>query len=164
MAYKIVSHVIGSQDLALTDTTQRHPLGTILKGLDPVYGEGEFIYLKGVASTVAGTLVDYDNNAGTTTITPATAGTGPVAIAMSANVAGQYGWYQIGGVAAIAAPNAVVVGADVYMLAATPGSVDDAVVANEAILGAKFVSLTGVPSAGLALVQISRPHHGATTP
>jgi hypothetical protein len=135
-----------------------------VSGYSPLYGGAEFIYLKGVASTVVGSLVDYDNSAGTTTLTPATGGSGPVAIAMSANVLNQFGWYQIAGVAAIKSPNATVVGADVYMLAATPGSVDDAVVANEAILGMKFLSTTGSPSAGLALVQANRPTHGATTP
>jgi hypothetical protein len=45
---------------------------------------------------------------------------------MSINVASQYGWYQIAGIAAVKAPNAMTVGADVFALAATPGSVDDA--------------------------------------
>lgn len=164
MAFRIIDSLVGTQPIAATDTVQNHPLGLIVGAVDPVYGAGEFIYLKGVASTVVGSLVDYDNSAGTTTLSPATAGTGPVAISMSANVANQYGWYQIAGVAAIKSPNATVVGADVYMLAATPGSVDDAVVANEGILGAKFLSTTGTPAAGLALVQINRPTHGVTTP
>lgn len=163
MTYRHTSGFIGAQPIAETSTTQKHNVGLICKANDPTYGEGEFIYLKGVASTVVGSLVDYDNNALTTTLSPATGGTGPVAVAMSVNVLNQFGWYQIEGVAAVKAPSVAAVG-DVYMLAATPGSVDEAVVANEAILGAKFVTITGTPSAGLALVQINRPHHGATTP
>lgn len=164
MAFHAIENRIVPQAIADTSTTQQHPLGTIVRGRDETYGEGEFIYLKGVASTAIGSLVDYDNNALTTTLSPATGGTGPVAVSMSANVASQFGWYQIGGVAAVKAPNTVVVGADAYMLAATPGSVDDAVVANEGILGMKFLTTTGTPSSGLALVQLNRPMHGITTP
>ncbi len=164
MAFRVSDVLIGSQPIADTSDTQKHPLGTIVRGIDPVYGVGEFIYLKGVASTQVGDLVDYDNNAGTTTRTPATAGTGPVGVAMSANLLNFFGWYQISGLAVVRCPNAVVVGADAYMLAATPGSVDDAVVANEGILGMKFASLTGVPAAGFALAQCGRLMHGITTP
>lgn len=159
MPYTISNQRIGLQALVNTDTVQNHTLGTIVNATDPVYGSGEFIYLKGIASTVVGSLVDYDQYLGTTALAPATLGTGPVAVAMSANVALQYGWYQISGAAAVRAPNAAVVGAEVWMLAATPGSVDDAVVAGEQVLGAKFSTTTGTPSAGLAIVQISRPFH-----
>lgn len=132
--------------------------GDIVRATDPTYGSGEFIYLAGVASTVVGSLVTYDAYLGTTTLAPATGGSGPVAVAMSANVLGQFGWYQIQGTAAVKAPNAMVVGADVFMLAATPGSVDDAAVAGEQVLGAKVTSTTGTPSTGLALITINRPH------
>jgi hypothetical protein len=110
-----------------------------------------------VAATTVGTVVLYDQNLKTTTICPATGGTGPVAIAMSANVANQFGWYQISGAAVVLAPNAMVPGAGVYMLAATPGSVDDAVVAGEQIQGAVVSTTTGTPSAGFAVIQIDRP-------
>lgn len=159
MAYTIQDQMIGHQPIATTDTVQNHPLGTIVAATDPVYGAGEFIYLKGVASTVVGSMVDYDPYLATTTLSPATGGVGPVAIAMSANVASQYGWYQIAGVAAVKAPNAMTVGADVHSLAATPGSVDDAAVAGEQILNAKVTTTTGTPSSGLALITINRPFH-----
>lgn len=133
--------------------------GDIIRATDPVYGSGEFIYLAGVASTVVGSLVTYDAYLGTTTLAPATGGSGPVAVAMSANnLTTTFGWYQIQGTAVVKAPNAMVVGADVFMLAATPGSVDDAAVAGEQVLGAKVTTTTGTPSAGLALIQINRPH------
>ena len=129
------------------------------RAVDPTYGAGEFIYLKGIASTVVGSMVDYDSYLGTTALSPATGGTGPVAVAMSANVASQYGWYQIAGVAAVKAPNAMTVGADVFSLAATAGSVDDAAVNGEQILNAKVTTTTGTPSTGLALIEINRPFH-----
>jgi hypothetical protein len=132
--------------------------GDIVQAVDPVYGSGEFIYLRGVASTVVGSLVMYDAYLGTTTLAPATGGNGPVAVAMSAcNLNSLYGWYQIQGTAAVKAPNAMVAGADVFMLAATPGSVDDAVVAGEQVLNAKVTTTTGTPSAGLGLITINRP-------
>lgn len=159
MAFFPTDPLAGTQPIANTETTQKHPLGLIVSAVDPIYGGGEFIYLKGVASTVVGSMVDYDLNAATTTLSPATAGTGSVAVAMSANVANQYGWYQIAGIAAVKAPNAMVVGADVFSLAATPGSVDDAAVAGEQILNAKVLTTTGTPSTGLALIHINRPFH-----
>ncbi len=163
MVYQVADPV-GCQAIAETSTVKKHPLGRIVIGIDDGavvagLGAGEFIYLKGIGSTVVGSLVDYDQFLGTTALAPATGGIGPVAVAMSANVANQYGWYQIGGTAAVKAPNAAVVGAEVYMLAATPGSVDDADVANEQIVGAKFSTTTGTPGSGLALIQIQRPFH-----
>jgi len=159
MAYTIQNPLAGFQPIAVTDTTQNHALGTIVTATDPTYGTGEFIYLKGIASTAIGTMVDYDQYLGTTALSPATAGTGPVAVAMSANVALQYGWYQIDGAAVVKAPNAMVVGADVFSLAATPGSVDDAAVAGEQILNAKVSTTTGTPSTGFGVIQINRPFH-----
>ena len=159
MAYKITDPLIGPQPIAVTDTTQNHLLGTIVRAEDVSYGAGEFIYLLGVASTVVGSLVDYDSYLGTTALAPATSGVGSVAVAMSINVASQYGWYQIAGIAAVKAPNAMTVGADVFALAATPGSVDDAQVDGEQILNAKVSTTTGTPSSGLALIQINRPFH-----
>lgn len=159
MAYVIQNPMLGVQPIAVTDTVQRHAIGTRLRAVDPTYGEGEFIYLKGVASTAIGTMVDYDTYLNTTTISPATAGTGSVAIAMSANVALQYGWYQIEGAAVVKAPNTMVVGADVFSLAATPGSVDDAAVAGEQILNAKVSTTTGTPGTGFGVIQINRPFH-----
>lgn len=159
MAYTPTENTLGIQPIALTSTTQNHPLGTIVRAYDPIFGGGEFVYLKGIASTVVGSMVDFDQNLGTTALSPATGGTGPVAVAMSANVSNQFGWYQIEGAAAVKAPNAMVPGAEVWSLAATPGSVDDAAVAGEQILNAKVSTTTGTPSAGLGVIQINRPFH-----
>lgn len=155
---------IGMQDLEVTDTVQNHKLGTIVRWehnqtSGTSYGGGEAIYLKGVASTVIGSMVDYDPYLGTTVLSPATGGIGPVAVALSANVASQYGWYAISGVVPVKAPNTAVVGAEVFSLAATPGSVDDAQVNGEQIVNAKFTTTTGTPSTGLALIEINRPFH-----
>lgn len=149
------------QNIDEFSSTQMLPIGTTVKARDTNatnnQGEGEFIYLKGVVATVVGSLVNYDLNVPSTTIAPATTGIGPAAVAMSICVANLFGWYQIGGIAAVKAPNAMVVGAEVFMLAATPGSVDDAQVNGEQVVNAKVLSTTGTPSAGLALIQIQRP-------
>jgi len=82
MAYTITTPLAGFQGIAITDTTQNHALGTIVQATDPTYGGGEFIYLKGVASTAVGSMVDYDSYLGTTVLSPATGGVGSVAVAM----------------------------------------------------------------------------------
>ena len=68
MAYAITDERIGWPGIAATDTVQRVPEGTIAHAVDPVLGGGEFIYLKGVAGTVAGSLVTYDQMNQTTTL------------------------------------------------------------------------------------------------
>lgn len=154
MAYSLSSPTIGAQDIATTETEQKHVIGTIVRATDPVYGEGEFIYLKGVASTVVGDLVIYDQYANTTT--RAVAGSrGPAAVAMSANVASQFGWYQIKGAAVVKA-GTVAANGNVY-LTATAGTIDDAVVAGDKVDAARLKTADGTPSAGFAVVQIDRP-------
>src|SRR5690349_8061731 len=105
LAYKADFAPMGVQGINQTSTTQNHPLGTIVTAVDASYGQGEFIYLAGVASTAAGDLVIYDAKAGTTTRTVATS-KGSVAVAMSANIANQYGWYQIQGEAVVSTASA----------------------------------------------------------
>ncbi|TMJ36273.1 MAG: hypothetical protein E6G87_10650, partial [Alphaproteobacteria bacterium] len=87
MAYTVQENSLLGQTIGDTLIIKKHALGTIVRAKDPTYGAGEFIYLAGVASTVVGSLVTYDENLGTTALAPATGGKGPVAVAMSANVA-----------------------------------------------------------------------------
>ena len=56
-----------------------------------------YIFLIGVASTVAGSWVTYDEQYLTTLL--AANAKGPVGVAMAAIVANKYGWYQIYGTA-----------------------------------------------------------------
>lgn len=105
MAYRITDQLIGAQPIADTETsaTAKHPLGTIVRAVDPTFGEGEFIYLMGVASTTVGAVVSYDvastEKYQTKLATTAVAKSFPLAVAMSANLAGDFGWYQISGLA-----------------------------------------------------------------
>jgi hypothetical protein len=100
MTFIITDVRAGSQPIATTSTTQRHPLGTIVRAVDETLGEGEFIYLRGIGSTVVGSIVNYDDGFLTALDTAAVSGPSrPLAVSMSANVANQFGWYQISGLA-----------------------------------------------------------------
>lgn len=144
---------LGTQVLTETSTTQQHPLGTIVKGVDATYGEGEFIYLKGVANTVVGSTAVFDN-AFQTTLTVA-ASRGPVGVALSANVANQFGWYQVRGLAAV--KTGTVAANAVCQTTATPGQVDDTTTATQYIDGMITRTADGTPSAGLAICAIANP-------
>lgn len=145
MVYR-TQDLVGAQPISETSTTQNHDLGQRIQAKDPDYGIGEFIYLKGVASTVAGSWVTYNADDWTTALLAANA-IGPVAVSMSANAAAtSYGWYQISG--KVASGKCLTQFADngrVY-ITATAGSVDDASVAGDVVHGAKGASTTVVSS------------------
>lgn len=141
MAYRITDQLLGSQKIADTSTVQNHPVGTIVRATDPTYGGGEFIYLKGVASTVVGSVVSYNTTSYTTVLGVTTERKPqPLAVSMSANVASQWGWYQISGIALAAklattsfAPNATIAvastGSGVLIASASGNEIQGALVA-----------------------------------
>jgi hypothetical protein len=154
-AWRITSqNVIGASAIGTIDDSKTVPLGTIVSAVHETYGAGEFIYLLGVASTAVGDFVTYAPDDFATTRTVANI-KGPVAVAMAATVASKYGWYQIQGKAIVKA-GTVADDASVYVTA-TPGTVDDAIVAGDRIKNARFASADGTPSAGLAECEIARP-------
>ncbi len=164
MAFTIINPVLGYPKIAATSTAPwigggtsntTPPLGTIIWATDPTYGTGEFIFLKGLAATAVGTWVTYNTDDFSTTLLAANA-IGPVAVAMSANVASQYGWYQIQGKAVGKALTGFLDNANVYATA-TAGSVDDAVVAGDRVKNAVGASAVDTPSTGLAEFEINRP-------
>jgi hypothetical protein len=138
------------------------PLGTVIRARDSVYGEGEFIYLKGVASTVTGSVVTWG---GATTGTPnyqtaLAAATGnqarPLAVAMGPNLATGFGWYQIGGAAVVATNGTLAAGPGPVFLAGT-GQLTSVAAAGAQVLDAINLTATGTPAAGLALIDMDRP-------
>ncbi|HEY1035010.1 MAG TPA: hypothetical protein VGE09_08515 [Pseudoxanthomonas sp.] len=156
MAFRITSQgFIGHQPIADTSTTKLHPLGTVVQATDETYGGGEFIYLAGAANTVVGSVVTYNTDDGTTTLAVANA-VGPIALAMSANVASQYGWYQIQGKGVAKVLTGFADNADCY-LTSTDGSIDDTDVAGDYINRMKGASAIDTPSTGLAEVELARP-------
>ncbi|MCD0415689.1 hypothetical protein LOC51_00545 [Rubrivivax sp. JA1024] len=129
-------------------------LGRTIQARDETYGNGEFIFLKGAANTEVGSVVLYNPDDWSTSLLAAN-DIGQVAVAMSANVANQYGWYQIRGKAVVKA-GTVADNGNVYSTA-TAGTVDDAVVAGDRVKNAKFASADGTPAAGLAECEINYP-------
>lgn len=152
--WNILDGHAGFQPITETSTTQQHALGTVVEAKHVTYGVGRFMYAKGVASTIVGDLCMIDTYAGTTTrVVAATRGT--VGVAMSINVASQYGWYQIEGAAVIKAGTVAAQGQ--VFGTATAGTVDDAVTAGSWVLGATFKTADGTPAAGFAVVSLARP-------
>ena len=155
-----VHNLAGAQPIADTSTTQKHALGTVCDGTDPTYGGAEFIYLLGVASTVTGSLVTYSASTWQTALSPTTGNTGqPCAVAMSANVASQYGWYQKRGLAVIKKTPVAVTPQVAIFLSATAGRIKVAASAGLQVLGARSANLTTVvTTTSTVVVQISDPH------
>lgn len=155
MAYFIQENSLIGQPIGDTSTTAKHALGTRVRAKDATYGSGEFIYLKGVGSTAVGSVVLMAPDDWSTTLATAN-DVGKLAVAMSANVASQYGWYQIYGKGVASVLSGFLDNADCY-LTSTPGSVDDTDVAGDYIRGMKGASAIGTPSAGLAEVELGYP-------
>jgi hypothetical protein len=165
MSYTPVENREGIQPIAVSSATQNHPLGTIVRAFDPLYGEGEFIYLVGAASTVVGSVVTFGGVTGSgasarptyqSALAPSTANLGqPLAVAMSANLAGQYGWYQIAGTAVVAENATFAVAAKAYL--AGSGQLTTTQANGKQVVNAITVAADGAPAAGLGLIAINRP-------
>ena len=162
MAYSLTTNYIGAPIFTDTDTTKKVPLGTIVKGYDPTYGEGEFIYLLGVGSTEVGSVVTYNTTTWQTALGTVTnmknKGT-PVAVAMSANLASNYGWYQISGNAVVKKTTVSVNPSVPVFISATSGRIKVLASAGQQVLGAQTANLTTVvTTTSTVVVQINRPH------
>ena len=159
MAYTPIDSILGIQPIAVSSTTQNHPEGLIVNAYDATLGGGEFIYLKGVASTIVGSLVVYDPVNHTTTLAPNTANLDqPCAVAMSANVALAWGWYQVAG-AAVIKKTAFSVNPNVPVyLSSTTGRVAAAQANGKQVVNARTVNAATVASAtSTVTVLVQRP-------
>ena len=152
-AWAITTPRVGGQAIDETSTTARHTLGARIMAKSATYGEGEFIYLLGVASTTVGSVVQW--NATTFQTALAAVGTNlprPIAVAMSANVASQYGWYQVSGISVMAKSSAtclvsgVAVGVKTIGFIATTGT-------GKEVSGA-IVAATASAASGRTTVQV----------
>lgn len=115
--------------------------------------DNEYIYLKGVASTLAGSWVSFDE-AGLTLLAVADA-QGRVAVAKAATVASTWGWYQIYGSVSALCLASFVDNGKVY-LTSTAGSVDDSDVAGDAVIGAVGRSARDTTT-GMATFELNHP-------
>jgi hypothetical protein len=84
------------QGIHATSTTQNYALGTRVTAVDPILGLAEFVYAVGVASTTIGEGIQLNPDFTTIRAAGGTA-VGHIGVAMSANVANQYGWYCVKG-------------------------------------------------------------------
>ena len=140
--------------------TPPNVLGKIVRADDPTYGEGEFILLLGVAGTEIGSVVKYNATTYQTVLVTAVAVQDvPVAVAMSANLAGTFGWYQIAGNAVIK-KTAVAVNPQVTLfLSATSGRVKVVASAGMQVVAARSANLATIAAAvSTVTVTINRPH------
>lgn len=157
MTFRITGNqLIGSQPIAETSTTQRHPLGTKVRAVSDTYGAGEFVYATGVASTVVGSIVFLNADDYVTSLAAAAGGRGDLGCAMSINLASAFGWYQVYGKGVGKVLAAFADNADCY-LTATAGSIDDADVSGDLIIGMKGASAIDTPSTGLAELELNYP-------
>lgn len=152
LAWKPTTPQIGTQPIASTSTTPNHSLGTIVQASDVTYGAGEFIYLAGVASTAAGDAVTYDPKGAS--VRAVATSVGPIAIAMSANVANQYGWYQISGAGVVNSSGATT--ATVPGTSSTAGQLNNTGTAKQ-INGARFSTAQDAPGTGFTGIVLDRP-------
>lgn len=152
--FQHIGLAMGMQAINETSTTQQHKLGLVVEAVDFTYGPGKFIYAVGVASTAKGDVCTYDTKNGDTAraVHAGATSTGPCGVAMSDNVASQYGWYQIEGAGPVATAT-VAADAPLY-LTSTAGSLDDAVVAGDLVAGMVARSAT---SSGFTTCQIDHP-------
>ena len=174
MAFTIIENAAGYMPIASTDAGQTTAnsativptlpmtIGMIVKAVDPTYGMGEFILLKGVASTAVGSLVRYNRATYQTVLAANTAvQVMPVAVAMAATIGGTstlFGWYQISGTAALS-KTAVIVLPDVAVyLSATAGSVKALASAGLQVVGCRSQLATTASASATVLVTINRPH------
>lgn len=148
------------------------PLGTMAYFRDvgtTNLGVGNFIYLPGVTSTVAGDVCTYrlgvgadingDVNDGA--VTERWTGTGntgfPLAIATAAsNIQTTWGWYQIQG-SAIVNISGTVTANDKAYFGQTATLETASAVGGKQVLGARAVSANGTPDTGKAVFTINNP-------
>lgn len=143
---------LGGQPIAETSTTALHYVGQRIRARDYTYGDVEFIYLPGVASTVAGDVVVFDEKLGTTV--RATRGMrGHVAVAMAALTAGLYGWYAVDGMVPVTAFGGAISSGAGY-LTTTAGAIDSVEAEAEKVDG---LSIRGQPSGGFVTCRLSAP-------
>ena len=171
MAYTFDDFKAGMLQVAVTDSgvtmangnsavpTPPNVLGSVVRAFDPTYGEGEFILLVGVASTTVGSLVTYDGTTYQTILCATTSNQArPVAVAMSANTAGLFGWYQIEGTAVVNKSTSSSFAATVALGVKSTGKVG-ATGSGKEILGARTANTATVASATTTVnVVMNRPH------
>src|SRR3990167_4362885 len=148
-----MSELTGHPQILHSNTSKIDDDQVAVLGLRTVDKQGnEYIYLKGVGGTTAGSWVTYDENYATTLL--AADAVGPVAIAKASIVASDYGWYQIFGGNTDAQTGTISADKALY-IDGTAGRVDDLGVSGDLVIGA--YSMTADAS-NVATVMLVYPH------
>ena len=165
MAFAPQESRIVEQAIADNSTTQKHQLGSIVRAYDSTYGEGEFIYLQGIGSTVVGSIVEYTTTYVTALSTVALTTPHPLAVAMSACVASEFGWYQISGKSIMVKTATVSFAADaaVGSAAGLAIAIVTGLVVNGACVAVVSSAKAGVVSVPVMINRPSAPAHPDVT-
>lgn len=146
-------------------STKKQRLGTRKRDVKG----NEYIYLTGVASTIVGSWVTFDE-AYLTTNLATDSKPGPVAIATAAVEANKYGWYGVKGYFICGAISGGDAAADAPVFASSTDFLPDDVEADDMqVLGATFRTQEGdaaaalglTATAALATAQINDPWFGS---
>ncbi len=139
-------------------TVAKNPVGLRVQGFDSTGNIAEYIYLKGVTSTIVGSVVTYDQ-AGATLLIAANA-VGLVAVATGITVGSTWGWYGICGVFLTdVVANSAAAGA--LGRETTDGKVGDGFAAGDQIFGA-LMGNVATTAAAVVLCQYMYPFVGNT--
>jgi hypothetical protein len=188
MAFIVLDDALGFIDLYLVDTAGPGPQafagtnagtygrlnspGMELRGVDPNLGAGTFVFAKAAAGVTATQVCEltqavtsgrYDVSAQPWA---GAANTGkPLAVALTTLTAGQWGWFQVQGLAIATVSGAPAAGGVAYWQAS--GAVSPTPVASKAVLNAQFASAVSQTigsgnsavalSATQALLLLNRP-------
>src|SRR5688572_7162952 len=139
-------------------TSQLNPLGK--RAFDTL--GNEVIYLKGVASTVLGSWVNFDGGTvfETALLDTGVAATqlGRIAVASAAIVADRWGWYYVGGTLIVGNTEAGATDAKNVFSVAVAGSVDDSGAGAEVLVfNAFYVGAADTPASGKAYFALNNP-------
>jgi len=125
--------------------------GTRVRGSDPVYGSGEFIYLPTLASATIGTLVTFHQSGSgvfTTAMMPNSVVIGrPVAVAMGTGAATSYGWFAVVGTVPVKKTATIVAPNVALFISATTGRVMPTATSGKMILNMRASNSASVLSA-----------------
>jgi hypothetical protein len=190
MAYIVADNELGFVDLYAVDTVGPGALklgpgtatygrleapGMELRGVDLVLGGGKFMFVQAAGTIAAGgvcelTVTNVNSGARMDVSAQAWAGTAnsakPLAVALSAMTAGQWGWVQTEGIA-VANTNGTVAAGDKQSWQAS-GVISSTIVAGKCVLNALAASANGATygsgsgavtlSSTQSLILLNHPH------
>ncbi len=161
MAAQITGSALASSGvLGVIYDTAKYPLSMIVGGVDSLGGYAEYVFLGGVASTVVGSAVLFDE-LGVSALTNSGAvgtSTGFLAVALTINVAATtYAWYAVSGAHNVSLAASVADNASLYT-STGDGVLDDAKIADKQISG--IMSRASTTGAAVVRCQLNRPFAG----